>query len=320
MNPTVTIALPVLNEEVHLDRTLDSIEAQTYPRIVEVLVADGGSGDRTRAIAAARPGVRVIDNPGVTQAAGLNRILASARGEIIVRVDGHCMLASDYVARCVEALDRTAAALVGGPMVPEGDGPMSRSVGHAMSSAVGAGPARFHVSGDEGWVDTVYLGAYRAELAREAGGYAEDVGVNEDGEFAIRMTPYGGVWFTPAISSRYVPRSSIPSLSRQFFRYGRSRAATVRRHPSAVKARQLAAPALLVGLLSPWRRIVAPVYLGVLAFAAIGAFPDRDIAGRLPIVMATMHLSWGAGFFVGVVAPPRAPARTAGFGLGEEAA
>ena len=40
-----------------------------------------------------------------------------------------------------------------------------------------------------GWVDTVYLGAYPASHRTCGRGYAEDVGVNEDAEFAIRMAP-----------------------------------------------------------------------------------------------------------------------------------
>lgn len=99
--PTVTVALPVLDEERHLEAALASIAAQTYPDIVEVLVADGGSSDRTREIAASYPGlpVRVIDNPGRVQAAGLNVALREARGGVFVRVDGHCVLEPDYVER-----------------------------------------------------------------------------------------------------------------------------------------------------------------------------------------------------------------------------
>ncbi len=190
--------------------------------------------------------------------------------------------------------------------VPRGASAMSRAVGRAMGSSAGAGPARFHVGGRPGWVDTVYLGAFETDLAREVGGYAEDVGVNEDAEFAFRMGRHGGIWFTPRISSRYTPRSSARAVARQFFRYGQSRAATVRKHPESLHLRQLAAPMLVVGLLSPLRRRVFPLYAGVLAVAALRSLPDGPaVAARLPVVMATMHLSWGAGFLVGVVTDPQ---------------
>ena len=307
MSPTVTIAIPVRDEGDHLARTLASVTAQTYPHIVEILVADGRSTDRTREVASAVPGVRVIDNPRVRQAAGMNEMLTEAKGDVIVRVDGHCELAPDYVERCVAALEESGAALVGGAMVPVGEDTMSRAVASAMTSGLGAGPARFHVGGEAAWADTVYLGAFWSDRARAAGGYAEDVGVNEDAEFAIRMSSQGGVWFDPSISSRYVPRSSLASVAKQFYWYGRSRMATVKKHPNSLSVRQLAAPMLVVGLASPARRVVAGGYLAVLALGVVRARRGgAPVAGRVPGVMATMHLAWGTGFIVGAVLPPPA--------------
>lgn len=301
MTATVTVAIPVLNEERHLPACLDSIASQTYTPIVDILVIDGGSTDRTREVPANRPGVRVLDNPRRIQAAALNIALAEAKGEVVVRVDGHCQLDADYVAHAVAALDRTGAAMVGGAMRPIASGWMGAGIAAAMSSPLGAGPARFHVGGDAGWVDTVYLGVYRTVLARQVGGYAEDVGVNEDAEFAYRMASHGGIWFDPLISSTYVPRTSVRALVRQFYRYGRSRAATVRRHPGSLALRQLAAPALVVGLCSPWRRQVAKAYAaGWAAAVAHRAARQPSAAAGFAIALPAMHASWGVGFLRGL--------------------
>ena len=185
--------MPTYNEQDHLQRTLRSIEAQTYGNIIEVLVADGRSSDGTRRIASEFAFVRIVDNPDRIQAAGMNRALDAAQGEIIVRVDGHCELDDDYVERCVETLVATGAAMVGGGMHPTSSVsrfPITqRAIASAMGSRLGAGPARFHVGETAGWVDTVYLGAYRAADARAVGGYAGEMVVNEDAEFAIRMRP-----------------------------------------------------------------------------------------------------------------------------------
>src|SRR5688500_10594236 len=140
--PLVTVAIPVFNEALHIDACLDAVDAQTYGNVVEVLIVDGGSTDATREIVARRGGkVRLLHNPrrsalaarrggtgrllhtaGRSQAAALNVALAEARGEVFVRVDGHCTLAGDYVVRCVGALSATGAAMVGGAMNPQGDG------------------------------------------------------------------------------------------------------------------------------------------------------------------------------------------------------
>ncbi len=302
--PTVTVAIPTLNEALHIEACLDAIEAQTYPCVVETLVVDGGSTDKTRSLVRGRPGVRLLDNPRRIQSAGLNVALAEAEGDVFVRVDGHCVIAADYVERCIQALQETGAAMVGGAMTPVAHGTVQRGIALAMSSPYGAGPARFHVGGSPDWVDTVYLGAYWTATALQAGGYAEDVGVNEDAELAIRMRPLGGVRFEPAIRSTYTPRDSYAAVGRQFFRYGQSRAFTVRRHPRSLAPRQLAAPLMVLGLLSCWRRPVAVAYATLVALTALReSRHDRAGAAGLILALPAMHLPWGLGFVSGLVRP-----------------
>ncbi len=307
--PTVSVIVPALNEEDHLHACLSAIEAQSYPAIIEILVADGGSIDHTREIAASHRLVKVLDNPGRIQAAGLNAALRRVAGKLVVRVDAHCILAPDYVERCVDALDQSGAAMVGGTMMPsEGGGWVGRAIAVAMRSRLGAGPARFHVGGAPGWVDTVYLGCYPTDLARRQGGYRLDVGVNEDAELAVRLGSVGGVWFDPAITASYFPRDSLPGLAHQFLRYGLSRAATVRLHPRSLSARQLAAPLLLVGLLSPRRREIGLSYAAVIAGRALAEVPrDAAAAAGLVLVLPVMHVSWGAGFLLGIGGVRRPP-------------
>lgn len=296
----MTVAIPVLNEERHLASTLSDLASQTYPNIAEVLVVDGGSTDRTIEIAEQFQKVRVLDNPRRIQAAGLNIALAEATGEIFVRVDGHCSVEPDYVECCVDALERTGAAMVGGAMTPLAFGGwIQNGIAAAMASPVGAGPARFHRGGMSGFVDTVYLGAFRVELARRLGGYDEQVGVNEDAEFAHRMGAHGGVWYDSRIRSSYLPRSSLRAVARQFYRYGSSRAATVARHPRSVNPRQLVSPALVVLLMTPWRRRVLFSYGLFLVAASATKAQEPRLAAGFGCTLPAMHLPWGLGFLVG---------------------
>jgi hypothetical protein len=250
--------------------------------------------------------VRLLENPRRIQAAALNIALAEADGEVFVRVDGHCVIAPDYVERCVEALEETGAAMVGGAMNPVADEWLPRGIAAAMTSPLGAGPARFHVGGEGAWVDTVYLGAYATALARMVGGYREDVGVNEDAELAIRMRREGGVRFDPSIRSTYIPRSSVRAVVRQFYRYGRSRAATVRHHPADVAPRQLVAPLLVLGLASPWRRPVGAAYAAVIVAAGARQLArDPRSALGFSLALPAMHVPWGLGFLRGLLVPVR---------------
>jgi succinoglycan biosynthesis protein ExoA len=154
----------------------------------------------------------------------------------------------------------------------------------------------------------VYLGAYRLADALAIGGYAVDVDVNEDSEFAIRMGARGGVWYDPSIRSRYVPRPTYRALGKQFFRYGRARVTTLRRHPEQVRVRQVVAPALVLGLLTPQRRAVAAAYGALLLGRGVLEASRRpDVAVPFTAALPVMHLAWGAGFLVGLVSPPHPP-------------
>src|SRR5690349_79219 len=103
MNTTVTIILPIRNEAESIARTLNSVLGQDYPaQLMEVLVVDGQSTDGTPEIVAglleaARMPVRLLKNPGRIVPTGLNIALRQAHGEVILRVDGHTVLAPDYV-------------------------------------------------------------------------------------------------------------------------------------------------------------------------------------------------------------------------------
>ena len=85
-HPPVSIVIPTRNERRHIVDCLMSLEAQDYPAVKEILVVDGRSDDGTRTIVEEWGGVvRLVDNPGLTAAAAMNRGLAQASADLIVR-------------------------------------------------------------------------------------------------------------------------------------------------------------------------------------------------------------------------------------------
>lgn len=303
--PTVSIVMPVLNESAMLRACLESIADQDYERVIEVLIADGGSTDETRDIARQFPKVVVLDNPRVSRPAGLNVAIAHASGEVIVRVDARTRLQTDYVSRCVAALTESGAAVVGGPMRFTSRTSRERGIAAAMMSRLGAGPAEFRrIGGKPRFVDTVYLGAFRRDTVLALGGYDERSGGNEDAELAYRARPLGGVLLDPSIISSYSVRDGLGPLARQFYRYGRNRARTIRKHPRAISPRQLAVPGLFAGLLSPWRRGVLLAYaVAVAGRGTIELVRDPAAAPTLVMALPTMHTAWGFGFMRGLLFP-----------------
>lgn len=302
MSGRVAVLIPTLDEEAAIGECLERVLAQTAPPD-EVVVADGGSVDRTVAIVeevarrSAPLRISVVPNPGRRQSAGLNRALAAVDADVVVRLDARSFVAPDYVARCVDVLDGTGAAVVGGRMVARrGDGVVEHGIALANGARWGAGPARFHRDAEPGPTETVYLGTFRRSWLDRVGGWAEDVGVNEDYELNHRIREAGGVvWFDPALEVGYQPRRTFTALARQYARYGSSKAVVVRRHPRSLRLRQ-ALPALLVPAL-------------VLALAGRG--PLRT-AGRLALVAHLATVVAGAARASRVDEPAPAPVRAAG--------
>ncbi len=229
----VTIAMPAFNEEHYIEACIASVQAQDYPpELIEILVADGRSTDRTREILArlaeADPRIRMVDNPARLQAAGLGLLVKESTGDVIVRMDVHAEYAPDYVRKCVETLERTGADNVGGAQRAKAKSPFQRALCAALESPLGVGGARYRSAEAEGFVDTVFLGAFRRKVFETIGLWDPGAITNEDAELNQRILDAGGhIYLSRDIVVHYFPRESLRTLAKQYYRYGRGRARTL---------------------------------------------------------------------------------------------
>ena len=334
MSGLVSVVMPVVNEERHLAKAVGRILAQDYAGPLEVVIAVGPSKDKTmdvaRDLAAADSRVIVVESPTGKTPAGLNAAIGASHGGIVVRVDGHAMIPTDYVRTAVEVLGATGADNVGGIMAAEGTTDFEHAVARAMTSTFGVGGASFHVGGEAGSALTVYLGAFRRSALDRVGGYDESMERAQDWEMNLRIRQSGGiVWFTPHMQVTYHPRPTVRALARQYHDYGRWRREVMRRHPDTASVRYLAAPTAVVAMAIGSVIAIAGLATGHGGVALLGALaPLGYVIGnlmasvvsalhrprlslgaalRLPIAYATMHLAWGVGFLRGV---PRAGGST----------
>lgn len=325
----VSVIMPVRNEERNLAESVSHVLSQSYPGELEVVLSVGPSSDKTakiaRELAARDPRVRVVANPSGQIPSALNAAVRASRHPVIVRVDARSRLPAGYLATAVRALHQTGAVNVGGVMAAEGITPFQQAVAWAMTSPAGVGSARFHTGGSAGPSESVYLGTFRREAIEGVGGYDEQYLRGEDWEMNHRIREAGGlIWFQPELRVTYRPRTNVRALASQYFLYGRWRRAVARQHAGTITLRYLAPPAALIVLVigtlaglagvaslaartGTWWQwlltagLVVPLayVIGVLVVTA-KAGTDGRLSGRavgwLPIVLATMHLSWGAGF------------------------
>lgn len=315
--PFVSVIMPIHNEEQFIERSLSAVLEQSYPHDrYEILIADGMSNDKTVALVEATPDherIRIIQNSKRLQSPGLNALIQIAQGEIIVRVDAHTIIAADYIAQCVAELQETGAANVGGQMHAEATTITGQAIALAMHSRF-AVPTAFHVGSSGQFTDTVYMGAWPKQILVAVGGFDERLRANEDYELNVRIRSNGGtIYLSPKIRSTYYGRQTFPTLARQYFIYGTAKVNTLRKHPTSLRFRQTVAPlfvaVLLLGIpLAVWfplARIVWIAIIGMYIFCSLFFSllnvrrSTLTIAFRIPLVYATMHISWGLGFWSG---------------------
>lgn len=286
--PFVSVIMPVFNEENFIERSLVGVLEQDYPRDrLELIIADGMSSDKTRDIVGFVQNhfqnIRLIDNPERIVPTGLNRAIACARGEIVVRLDGHCEYPKDYVRRVVELRQRLRADTVGGVLVPLGTTYVGKSVAAAYYSPVGLGGTALKASGLSERireVDTVHGGCWERERLLAVGGFDEEMVRNQDDELSFRLRKNRGKIFqTLAIPVKYHVRDSFKKLFLQFAQYGYWKVRVVRKHPQQASARHFL-PALFV------LTIIFLSMLGLFFNAALWAF-----AGLLGSYLAILSIS-----------------------------
>lgn len=304
--PDVDVVMPVRNEADHLAAAVAAVRAQEYPGRVRIVLGVGPSDDGTERLAEALAGedLIVVDNPSGVTPAALNAAIRAGSAPVIVRVDGHSELSEGYIRRAVETMRRTGAANVGGRQVPAPTTAFEAAVAATTTSWLGTGGATYRVGGAEGPVDTVYLGVFDRVAIESVGLFDERLIRNQDYELNIRLRRAGRVvWFDPALSVGYRPRSTWRALARQYYEYGRWKAVVMRMHPESARLRQLVPPlaigaVIVTAALSLRHRPLAAIpaaYGTVVAATALRTAQPR-IAGVAPLI----HVCWSAGLVVGL--------------------
>ena len=333
--PFITLILPVRNKSAYIEHALAVILEQDYPaECMETLIADGMSTDNTRKLIHdfsalhSQLKIQILDNPARIVPTGMNIALRQAKGEIIIRADGHCIIAPDYVSKCVEHLQRDGVDGVGGPMESIGETQMAKAIAIGMSSPFGVGNSAFRTtSGKSMLADTVPFPAYTRQIIERAGLYDEELVRNQDDEYNYRIRELGGrILLADDVRSTYFSRTSLKRLWMQYYQYGYWKVRVLQKHPRQMSLRQFVPPAICAGVI-----VLALLFLIVLpssSFTVLSSFILRPLSLSslpftllanlgaslwtaskrgwrpfpfLPVIFAILHFSYGLGFLVGLI-------------------
>ena len=309
----ILVVVPTLNEERHIVGCLTSLLCDD-PNLA-VVVTDGGSIDKTRALVLALanrfPNVQVIDNKARLQSAGVNfavRICSNALHRILVRCDAHSTYPPGFVMAVATALDQQNTASVVVPMDSIGQTGFARAAAWIVDTPLGSGGSAHRGSRrrKSGQVDHGHHAGMALEWFHKIGGYDPEFSHNEDAEYDHRLQLAGGViWMQSDIRLDYVMRPTFRTLAWQYYAYGRGRARTVSKHKMRPRLRQLIPTVNLIGLILamcltlvwPLALLWPAAYLLALALVSLAGLRVIGFAGLWagPALFA-MHNFWAAGF------------------------
>ena len=104
----ISVIIPIRNEEKFISKTLLSIINQKFDGELEIIIADGLSKDGTlgkiKQFQEQYKNIKLIRNNGKVVSTGFNKALNIAKGDIIIRVDGHSTLEPDFIENSIRIL------------------------------------------------------------------------------------------------------------------------------------------------------------------------------------------------------------------------
>lgn len=308
----ITVLCPVYNEQDYVAGILEFF-VRAEPAEKELFIIDGCSTDNTTDIVSRwmkdHKNIHLLSNPSKYVPFALNAGINGSTGDPVIRLDAHTLYDDDYFIKILETFDSKDADIVGGPMRAIGNTDFQRAVAYCTSTRFGVGDSSFHNDKAEGYVDSVYLGAWKRSVFTDVGMFDEDMVRNQDDEFHYRAKSKGKkIYLNPQIKSRYFPRKSFGKLFSQYFQYGLYKPLVIQKVSSEIKLRHLIPSFFVLYFLSLY---VWWVILGAFAFAPAVLylllaiyFSLRNVKGYVSFfcrlcIYPVLHMSYGSGFLLG---------------------
>lgn len=323
---TVTFGVIAYNEQKYLPDLLADLLAQSYTKkLIEVILVDGKSSDTTKAIMEEFKSnnerefrkITILDNEKRVQPAGWNIVLSNATSDIILRIDAHARIPSDFIEKNIKCIN-SGEAVCGGPRqnIIDEKTPWKELLLLAEQSMFGSGIASYRKSSDRvKYVKSVFHGAYRKEVIKKVGLFNENLIRTEDNEYHYRIRKNGyKICYSPEIRSEYQTRSSLKGMLKQKYLNGFWIGRTLFKCPGCISVFHLVpfmfvdtiiltAVIAVFGYVWPLKLLMAAyavANLSITALTIVQCKNNRLLAMCLPVIFLLLHLCYGVGTLNGV--------------------
>lgn len=324
----VSVICPTYNEEKFIEKCIESILAQDFPKDdIEIIFADGMSNDNTCAIishyALSYPFIRLIKNPKRIVPPALNAAIHESHGDIIIRIDAHAYFPNNYISTLVNALNEYDADNVGAVCKTEilHINSKTKAIKEVLGHPLGVGNSAFRTGITKAKeVDTVPFGCWKREAFDKYGYFDERLTRNQDIEFNKRIIRNGGrIMIVPTTYSIYYARENYTKLAKYNYANGKWNILTVwyTGQFDSLSIRHFIPLIFLLSLILPvlfallWLPLISVAITSLLCYLMVIMTISARLAYKehinLPYLIATffiVHFSYGWGSLSGILTLP----------------
>lgn len=321
---TVSFIIVAYNEEASINRLFEDIKRQDYSHEkIEVLLVDGNSTDATKELMYKFTkenvdfmNVVVLDNPKRTLPCGWNIALDAAHGDVILRVDAHASIPSDFISNNIRCL-KSGEKICGGyrPNIIDEKTPWKKTLLLAETSMFGSSIAPYRRNNKKRYVNSIFHGAYCKEVFGKVGKYNEQLNRTEDNEIHYRMRKAGyRICFDPSIISYQYIRNTLKTMLKQKYLNGYWIGKTAKICPKCLSIYHFVPGIFIIGIIITSILAILHIwwcscfmwgcYWGlaiIMTFVAI--LSEREFWWTylfLPILFFGLHIAYGLGTVNGI--------------------
>ena len=325
---TVSLCMIAYNEANAIDGLFKDISLQEYPHEkIEVVFVDSMSTDAThdkmqefKETDYGFSDVKIVQCEKRNQAFSWNAALKTAAGDLIIRVDAHARIPTNFVSRNVYNIKQGENVVGGGrPNISSNVSAWKLTLLAAEDSLFGSSIAGYRrPAAEKEYMDSLFHAAYRRKVIQKVGGFNEDLGRTEDNEFHYRIRQAGfKLCCCPDIISYQHSRNTLKNMIRQKYANGKWIGLTVSVCPGCLSAFHFA-PFLFVVALAfcitaavlgqPLLLWILLALYGMFDFVnSVSCFAMKNIQPQfllLPFIFPMLHISYGVGTIAGLVQIP----------------